>query len=380
MDVLFCGVIVLFGVFLCKCNYPNNGSRYNESLLGLSLMDQKTFNLDSLSLPNSKCFQYYKIKEKRYLTFTNHQLKRIYFYDYETENLKFSWSTPDTILNSVAIDGHYIHNHDSIYLFSYHNASLFLFNMNGDYLDRYNLTRDKSSTIHPPTPVIGTFNPVIITDTAIFCSGYIVGEYLEEDLLERPVMIEYNIDTQKLKYYTDYPSLYAKDNWGGIDFRKVFMTRNANKIILSFPASNSFTCFDLNDNSSIPVKMSNKPFKIRPLSRRKEYNSKFKEEPYYHFFSSYSYGPVLYDKYQNIFYRFIYYPAKSSKKRDHKTWSRDWAIELIDTCFQVIGKKEFNVKRYQVGEAFVTEEGLNVVVNRIGENKICFNIYEIYEL
>ncbi|TSA36118.1 MAG: DUF4221 domain-containing protein [Porphyromonadaceae bacterium] len=341
----------------CSQEVSNNKDSWE---IQLSKISQKIFILDSVSLPYSNSFQFFENDSKRILSFVNHYNNSIYFYNYDSLKLEYIWKPKESISVDKYIDGHFIVNNDTIVIFNYRSNSLNFYDKAGNCLTSYELFRDKSQFAHPPVPVIGTFNPLLIKDSLIFCTGFIAGEYKDAEMKQRPVVIKYNIQSKKIDYYVNYPDIYSRYNWGGSDLRKVYSVVFGNKVIVSFPLNNNLIWFDTK-NLKEYVKETLNNLKFHPIRKSKD-RMPTKEEIGFLFFSNYSYGPVLYDKFNNLIYRIVYEPAPKPKKNDAHSWYRLWWIDIFDENYGQLGRQKMEDSLFSIKNMFVTEEGLNFQV------------------
>jgi len=336
----------------------------------LTQINTKKIELDHETLPNSKSYQYIILDSVPYITFLNKVNKSIYYYNYDSCKLEYIWGLDKSIKEKYYFTGHYIHNKDSIFLLNYSLETLYLFNNNGLFKKELLLSRNKLKAEHAPAPVLGTFNPLKINKNYIICSGYIFGEY--EDDNRRPIGIKYNLKDQEKSYFLKYPDNYDKYNYAGGKFRTVYFTYTDSQLIFSFPASPDIKYYDIPSRKTYKQNTYNK--KVKPLNRSKDYNPT-KKDLRKLFLLNYYYGPIIFDKYRKCYYRIKYFPKKKINHSDWKTWQRNYSVEIFDVNFQKQGEKQFKKKTFLNNSIFVSKEGL--VIREINENDdiIIFNVY-----
>jgi hypothetical protein len=333
--------------------------------------ESKFLKLNSETLPYSKSIQFNCFEGLRLLSVTNRDRNSIYFYNYDTHELDYIWKPKDSLFNNFYLDGHSVLNRDTIIVFSYASATVCLSNRLGKCLNTYRLVRDMSNFSHPPTPVIGTFNPILLKDSLLLCTGYISGEYNDSDQEQRPVIIKFDINSNRIEYYLDYPHIYDRRNWGGCDLRNVYAIFFKNFIIASFPLSNNLIKFDLfSFLGSEIIAMNN--FKFDPIHQSKDKIISH-DALGMHFYSNFSYGPILYDKYRSLFYRIWYKPATNPRDHEPASWIRKWGIEIFNENFEICGNQQMDDSLFTIKSMFVTEEGINYQ-KFINDDEIMFSI------
>lgn len=83
-----------------------------------------------------------------------------------------------------------------------------------------------------------------------------------------------------------------------------------------------------------------------------------------------SYGKILYDKYRNVYYRFVYpYCEIDDYSGDYldlyRSGKKTFSIIVLDKQLNVIGETSFPPYTYNSNLAFILEDGLYVSLNHI---------------
>lgn len=91
------------------------------------------------------------------------------------------------------------------------------------------------------------------------------------------------------------------------------------------------------------------------------------------------YGPIIYDPYKEIYYRFLF--RKISDDKHNSIQDKDINIVIMDKDFGYLGETCIgNGKEWNAKNAYVTEEGLNIeyfAPNDFSEDNLRFKIFNI---
>jgi hypothetical protein len=112
----------------------------------------KKFPLDSVTSTGERNFQYFEDKNKEYFCYFNRKDNTILFYDYKKANLDFKLALNKDGPDGVGeISGFLVHNLDSIFVYRYGGALLYLINKNGKVKNKYDLKSSNPLSLSPPT-------------------------------------------------------------------------------------------------------------------------------------------------------------------------------------------------------------------------------------
>lgn len=372
---------IILLTFLCYCQNNNNNNQIDTSFKindGLVNSHYKSFQLDSLTIPYTKSIQYLDLYTIKYFFLFNSNTNSIYFYNYESSKIERIWK-PLHCINNINFDGFYVHNLDSIFLYTYFTNILYLFDSKGELTKTYNLSRDMRYCPHPPAPQLCTTNPLLLYRDNFILTGFIAGEYKNEKIGTRPVGIKYNLSKKEISYFIDYPSIYRKHNWGSTNFRAVYHTFNQEKLLLiiSFPASHQIVIYDLkNDriNSIYSGKYGCK--NIKYYSQKKGKVERENRIKYY--YTNPIYDAIYYDKYRNLYYRFFMHPLKEDYHYLGNQLSRLITIIILNEKFQIIG--EIEISNHNPQSVFITKEGLHIQKFSRNEGHILFSVFTLDEV
>ncbi len=173
------------------------------------------------------------------------------------------------------------------------------------------------------------------------------------------IITKYNLNTNELIDIpnSNFSSPYFDKCWTHYDIAHSH-TFNNDKFICSFAIDDSIYVINTKNNlkKSFLMKSDYKIKKVDALNcskiKSKERNQKY---------TNYYYSSIAYDKYKNIYYRFLILPIKNfNPKNKYKRINRQFVISIFDDKFNKIGEsKIFNIKpKYINFDWFITKEGL----------------------
>lgn len=392
--ILFVIIALLWG----SCNekdinqeiVTNPNYKLLNSPYELKEIDQIKFPLDSISAPKVEYIQLVREKSgQEILSFFNKNNKSIYFYDYKTQwPLKtIKIGSDSSSQGKIDPAGFYVESYDTIYIYNRRNIELLCINSYGNILHKIsliansNIRGSKWFLKYPQYHPQGS-NPIMEINGQLLFPGQLF-ESLQDSLIQQFHFVSY-IDekSNEVQFYHQYiDSLYGHNyNWSGEKFTEVYLDWNPEKqkLIFSFPISHNLYVARLKDNSyatvngastqslsisSIPVKT--KKMKIKELVR--------------HVLESDEYGPVRYDPYRKVYYRFLRQGIKNY------TLSSQWgdkeiSIILLDEDFKYLGETNIGkMKNWYIQNAFVNEKGLHIeyIPNVLNEDFLTYKIFKI---
>lgn len=226
------------------------------------------------------------------------------------------------------------------------------------------------------------YAPMVMIDSCIYLNQYLKSKndgYDGNDLASYPIAVEVNMKNgmaQKLPL--KYPKLWAKKLLYPIfDYSREFDGKN---FIFSFNVSDYIYVTD--DNISFEKYLCKSEYlKSEPINY-------YNPDPYIakkQNVENASYGSVLYDKYRNVYYRFVYPQCELSKQDDlseaFKT-RKQFSIIILNSKFQIIGESLFPENIYMPRMFFIKEDGLYISNNNFNnpefnENALKFQRFEL---
>jgi len=267
--------------------------------------------------------------------------------------------------------GFFVNNFDSIYVLLTKSNKFVLLNSSGVIMEE-----TKPLTWNAEiTPVIFSNHPVIKIDRNLLICSYFS---LPNDLPKSPSCIIFNMNDKTIRY--DYPvSLEYKKGWWGktIYIPTLHQTYNRDKklIVHSFPVDNYIYVYDKYNKSKKYFAGSQFIKKVYPVSKQVKPNITGSDVEN-HFARSGYYTTINYDKYQNIYYRYLVKPVKKGKDFTSK---RDHSIIILDKNFINIGEWEVPDKN-DLFKSFIYRKGLYILNTELyqqNQDTLCFDIYHL---
>ena len=367
MSRIFC----LLVFFLCLSACGGYGQNVNiertntTELVGLIMSGEIIFRLDSLTSDFFVASQY--IPEMSAYSFLSNR-KEINIYDYQTGELldKIPLKIPQP--TSYAFIGT-----DSVLILDYESRMLSICDTQGEVSRTFGID---NGIKYPPLLSITGISPVVIEGEYVSLFGKIGGGNFDKNDDNRKVLTTINTSSMVTSRSMPYPEIYEK-NWGRGLFSWVYGEYNSNtkRYIFSFPADHyiyvmdsSFSHIDKYYCGSTLIESTQylrTPKRI-PVSSYNETR---------HFVETDSYSRIVYDSYNNVYYRFA---ELKSKYEGVLGWKKDISVIIMDENFRVIGEtyigKLSSSFRYGI---FVNENGLHLPKDEKDENVLVFHIYKL---
>ena len=105
-----------------------------------------------------------------------------------------------------------------------------------------------------------------------------------------------------------------------------------------------------------------------------------KEKRILHYLESYFYSTIVYDKYRNVYYRFVKHPWINPQIK-RKPWEKPLSIIIFDKNMNRIGESLVDFKyRLSLIAFLLTEEGLLLREHNDNEDEIKFGIFKLKKI
>lgn len=381
-------LIVVSQIMACTnrvVTLPNsyNGQGGRKDLI--EMVDTKALPLDSISSPMPVYMQLYKNGNSNILTFLNQYNSCIYYYDYSNctylYKKSFNLQGKNKIQKPVA---YCIINQDSICILDAAKMSVTLFRSSDKKIIRSISLKGKGEKDWPlkfPQYQLTTANPIVLYKDSILFPGQMFWSILPEMINETNIFVSANYITGQVNYYHHYPSeIYEGVNWEGGLYTSVNSAIIADTIIYSFPPSHNLYITNISSsmykiifggsqfaktNNSIDYPIS----KSTPIEMIMDHN--LKQD---------TYGPIIYDPYRRVFYRFVshrlYNVSPTTSFRN-----KEISIIILDDRWNYLGEKNIGLgMSWNINNSFVTEEGLNIEYYDSDNSDEDFMYFSIFKL
>lgn len=239
-------------------------------------------------------------------------------------------------------------------------------------VEKFNFTRRSISC--------KTFNPLLFRGDRIFYSRLLYTEGSpKSSKYELCLGGAFNINTGIRDNFIYFPDFYFQANWGYTNYRQLYHCFDEDEMIVSFPAADFLYKYSLTTYSMDSVRATSKFIgKIKPLSKRSGLKTNLEKSARF-YASNPSYGPVYYDKYRKVYYRFAELPRKRAEFDPNDPMGsvmKSQSIIILDKDFQKIGESQIGNK-YRILNTIITHDG--ILLNRLekDETKIIYDIYTL---
>lgn len=351
-----------------SCNLPESKDSYSFIL---SENEEISFELDSVTSTNINYLKLAKLNDTLYFTFLNPYNNNIYCYNYESKKLakKIPLSNPKKLSAYEILDW------DKILTYQYWTYELNLQDGKGNILENVVVPLQNGSNGYYAFP--NTHSPLIYNGSSI----YLAGGHMSDKKAENSSHVVAQIDTtlSNIDYLYHYPKIYTEMFFGGVNYRmdiSYVYNSDSNLFVFSFPASHKL--------------YSTKDFKTEnEYCAGSSYFNEIEEYPYDTPKKSFEYlanngfyYSILYDKYNNLYYRICLLPTETEYK-EGDVYSRDMSVIILDSEFNIVGEKLFkNGEDYDLGSISsicVSPDGLLIQQKNdlIEESQVNFNVYKL---
>ena len=182
---------------------------------------------------------------------------------------------------------------------------------------------------------------------------------------DRFPLLEVDLKTKNYSFVGAYPDVYASNNMGTINYwiPELCRGKNDGEILVGFKASpeilvyspstgeSRFECVKSVYADSIPL-----PF----TAKGRDY---FSDSESYYYFAQYShYGPISYDPWKKIYYRFVGIGLDDwdLEPNPHLQGQKKWSVMVFDTSFRKLCEQYLG-DAYHVDYHFVSPDGLFIL-------------------
>lgn len=387
-------IITVINVFiLLSCNYESkdkteyivSGSHQliqTADSIGFKLNDETTLLIKAL-------FYYEDISGEEYVAFQNGHNSEIQFYNLKSRELDHVLRFDEGGENFAGIFlGFHIQNKDEIYLTRIDKNEVCISNYYGHIYKRIPYPEtNKREFIFPSMSVSFNYTPLVIKDHTIYLPQRYIADLPDG---ESPLAIA--IDTCR-QYVSKLPF-----NFPLLLSSKDFLTKSLN---IEYGYSR---CFDNNnfvysfffDEDIYIVNMNHS--KIRKLKVKSKYLPKIKFERNNSLDLNVAlkkmnevamYGNLLYDKYRQVYYRFVYPETEVTTKTNlSDLWQfgrKKFSVIVLDRNFNILGETLFPEGLYNSTLTFINKEGIYISTSHIlnpnyNDGILSFKCFKIKEI
>ncbi|SEW37187.1 DUF4221 family protein [Chitinophaga arvensicola] len=334
----------------------------------LQMVEEKKFPLDSLSAPRPQFVQLYmdSIGNER-LAVLNTYDKSIHLYDYGA-----SASVGNINIGKTHIPlAFHIKNQDSVFVYDDQMLELVLMSRQSDSLTKFSLIgnsniKELTWTYQYPQYVPHSVNEIMELSGNIFFPGQYIWSIPDSLVSKFKFASLVDFKNKDVRFMHQYPAeLYGKGYmWDEPVFNSPYydLTPAADKLVYSFPVSHNLYIYDLKTDSITTVYGgSNVAGDITSMDKAKFSKSAIPREYIYNKACTVDlYSGIKYDKYRNVYYRFLRKALPESGAR-LRMENKKLIVIIMDKDFHYLGESELgDMNAFFPDNSFVTKEGLNI--------------------
>lgn len=377
-------IIILFSILSCnnRTNNNNNNNSTNNKEEEVVLIEKDTifFSIKSDTNYFSWYTQVLEIDDTTYLFRLEYFKDIIEVYNFDSKKLikeiMLKTEGPNSVRDLQAGTFHFF-SKDS-FLFANRHGEIFSM-LNDSITEKYQIAKpEKYASIYGVNAM-----KMIINGENVFLRYVSFAKTFSDDFNKSSILIKYNPQTDmshlcKLTLHKDY-----QENNFPVFFKNVYFTHNSKKntIVASYSAFPELYEYSIDKDSVVKTyKVSSKRVPKLSVPTKKNISS---EEQKHLFLTNSLYGEIIYDKYRDIYYRFIALKVPEFKKSIKRGYvHKPYAIMVLNANFEILTERVFPQFRFHVKDWFITKEGLWVSNNNpfnaiFDENKISFTLLTV---
>jgi hypothetical protein len=316
--------------------------------------------------------------------------RTIYTYDYDKTTLvskdTLQKEGPDGV--GPANRGGFLIKNDTTYFLNYHTGQLCILKKGKliKKLDLYPKVFESEGFAEGPTlyPLQKRGNNLDIITQSIDP---------REDNTKLNSLITVNLETSEVVRSVKRPAFYNRGYWGMLNPYKVYYAFNNKRsnYVFSFCADPQLHVYDTGHTEIKTIEIETDYFSnsdIKPVegvSAKEGLNflNNQKEKAQMHDFITPSFGPLFYDPYNDVYYRFANHPLTKKEYKDPQMFEKypmEFSIVILNNEFKKIGEYVLPRKGFFTGMMLITKDGLLIGKSseyKKNEDKLPFAVFKL---
>lgn len=341
----------------CQSSRTDDGQGVSQTDSILFVGDTKKVFMNDLDYPTSGHIRYYEEDGRRYLIQGNEGQKTIRVYDYASGK-KLSEAEL-----SVGEGELFAHHPDTTFVIDRSPGKAGINALVGGKNVMFDIpVRVKKGHIEQ-YPRCRT-NGAVYVDGKWYFSCFRIGEYPDEMKLgkERFPLLEVDLEKKDYRFVGAYPDLYAFNNMGTLNYWVPELCRGKNdeEILIGFRASPEMLVYSPATGEYRFESVKSVYADTIPLPLTEKGRDYFSNSDSYYYYAQYShYGPISYDPWKKIYYRFVGIGLNDWNLESHPLLQtrKKWSVMVFDTAFRKLGEQYLG-DAYHVDNHFVSPDGL----------------------
>lgn len=378
-------LLILF--FLFSCSSPKE-----ESCILVASSDSLVFDLNpQTSMFIKALFPYTDEKGREYLTFQNNIEPEILWYDMNSQKYIKTIKIDKEGVNGISsFVGYYIYSDDEIYIPEGMKSTINVVDGKGKIHRKivYEKTTQGKSTI-PFNCLSFPYTPLYIINNKMYLPqspNMGLGDRIVEDSPVTLILdsVKHSLTESKLKFPKVRSSVELRGNTLGIEmsYSQIYDGKN---FIYSF-------FFDENLYIVSPDGEVRSQVKTRSKYINEIYNEKKVPGDIAELVRTLCtipmYGNLIYDKYREVYYRFVYPETELKEGNYMDIWQlgrSKFSIIILDKHLNILGETLFPTNIYASNHFFIREDGLYLSTSFVknpnyDDDKLCFRRFDLVQL
>lgn len=347
--------------------FEENSKDFIDSLT-FKLIKEVSFPLDSLTAMTSFSVGLHEdpTEDKRYYSMLSATETFINVYDYDTKEMVkrifLNQDGPNGVGFGNGLMAHYLINLDSLLIYNYNQLELFLLDTDGVLLSKYKIQNKFERGQDEAIPWPSTLRPIFVRNG----KAYLIGSLIKPEIVDRELagmVISVDLKTKEIKRTLPRSEVYDQGNWESHNLKHdLFGDFNpfTGRFIYSF-AADPFLYETDHDTFLEKHYVGSAHFnKIVPLSNNR-WKRYVPEKVQYYDKTSGSFNKIVFDKYNNLYYRFCFLPQTNSEYVPTTgVYNAKESIIILDENFKKVGEFLLPRFKYEFYNFFLTKEGLHL--------------------
>ena len=349
-------ILFLFGMLACTGEKKEG---FSHELVKSD--KKKSFSLDDNTRYNA--FYLYTFNDNRgkeYLSFLNYRSNQILFYDFETGDFQFKTEMNREGADGISlISGYYIKDFDNMYVTSYDFPGIIKIDTSEHIVQKipYGTTSQGYTIVPSYAPSSRPFIPPVFVGDKLFITQIPADHIYPAAKTPVSVSIDTLNGTSEEYPFTFGQALADLQQNKETRFSRTF---NGKNFIYSFYADENIYVASIDHKEILKVNAKSKYIDaVKFKSPPEDANLAVK-----HSLETACYGDLIYDKYRDVYYRFVY---PETELEDNKQWignalfgRKKFSIIILDNKFNRIGETLFPEAIYNSYVFFIHKDGLYI--------------------
>lgn len=367
----FLSSIVL--LLLMSCQEREVSDKTSVNNIKLELSDPLILKLDSVTELESYNIQHVYEDGREVLAFWSRVNNAIVFFDLNTRKSYRRQVIPRTGPNANNSNQFGFISRDSVILTDAFRTT-YLVNSKSEVLSTFPVV-DGNEVKYPGDPWVRTHSPMTFVDGKIYYQAYVGG------IFNQPNMAVLDLSTREIEYFSGFPKFYLEAYWrGGFEYMYYAFNPDQQTFIYSFVADHNLRIQPISNLDTTYTHEARAEGFGQLTPPRKNMSDPGYEFDERKFMLQPSYGPILYDRFRDAYYRFAFDAISASdfdSGDEARSIRKPVRIIVLDRNLNKVGEKGLDRFRYNVYMSFVSEQGLNIkVIENEQEDQLLFDFFK----